>query len=535
MYQLFVNNRGLFDPRNDELYVIDCKVTLKENKAGTITFTLGADHHLYNKIQKFTDYIHLYQNGTEIWRGRIISTPSDTLDGFLEYEGEGFFAVFNDTIQRPKVYQEISVSAYIADVLAIHNSQVSADKQIFLGVVTVTDPNNSIYKISNYDTTMDILSTRLLEVFGGYMYLRYENNAVFLDYFADYGDINSQKVYYGINLIDIIKSTTGEDLATAIIPLGAKDSDTQERLTIKSVNNDIDHVVDNEAVSIYGFIVKTAIFDDVTLPQNLLIRGYSELASRKYLKGEISISVFDLNLIDKKAEAIKLGDLIICDEAKEMPYLRVNSMQIYPGDPSQNVISSGIGFTTMTDSEIQADKVINKIENDYVTNETVSDVANAAAKDQTDALKPLIEANTSAITQTADEFEIKLSTEYSTKDELIAMQETIFTQTDDKFLFVENSINSNVLDLENQINTNQTYVQSAIEFDDGNINIRRSDSDFTVQIGYDDMTYFKTGAPGTRIDYDSIESANGVFTDSVQLVDVRWVRQPNGNNSLKWI
>ena len=58
------------------------------------------------------------------------------------------------------------------------------------------------------------------------------------------------------------KNIKVDGFATALIPLGAKLKDeegneTGERLTIKSVNNNVDYVYNAEAVAQYGYIFTT--------------------------------------------------------------------------------------------------------------------------------------------------------------------------------------------------------------------------------------------------------------------------------------
>ena len=159
-----------------------------------------------------------------------------------------------------------------------HNAQVEQAKQFKIGNITVTDPNNYIVRSdTNYKTTWDSLNEKLVEPLGGYLFVRHEEDGNYLDYLVDFQTISSQSIEFGKNMIDISQTLKGADIATALIPLGAQVEGTDERLTIKSVNNDVDFIYDQNAVNTYGWIFKTQEWNDVTEPSNLLTKAQQAL------------------------------------------------------------------------------------------------------------------------------------------------------------------------------------------------------------------------------------------------------------------
>ena len=105
-------------------------------------------------------------------------------------------------------------------------------------------------------------------------------------------------IQFGENLLDMIREVRGEDLCTVVVPLGAKDEETEERLTIASVNNGKDYIEDAEAIALYGRIVKVIEYDDVTLPENLMRKGQSVLNSQRLLSVCITLTAVDLHLLN---------------------------------------------------------------------------------------------------------------------------------------------------------------------------------------------------------------------------------------------
>ncbi len=127
---------------------------------------------------------------------------------------------------------------------------------------------------------------------------------------TDYANVNPQVIRFGSNILDLTQAIRGEDIATVLIPLGAKNEETDERLTVEAVNDGKDYIEDEDAVALFGRIVKTVEFDDVTVASNLLSKGYEQLASQQLPTVTLTLSAIDLHLVDVSIERIKVGDSI---------------------------------------------------------------------------------------------------------------------------------------------------------------------------------------------------------------------------------
>lgn len=379
MYRITTNgNRALWDP-SAGITLIEPKLELKLNSAGSLTFKIDPTHHLYGTLGKYTSYIDITHDGKWLWSGRVLNTTTD-MNNIITVEAEGEQAYLNDIIQRPKEYHNISIRNYLIDVVEnIYNPQVPIERRFKIGIVTVTDSNDSIYKISNYDNTWDLLNDRLLGTFGGYFRIRHENGVKYIDYLKDFTGISTQHIAYGDNLLDLVLSVRGEDFATAVIPLGEQDPDTDTRLTIASVNGGRDYVQDDELVAEYGLILKVVEHDDVTLPSNLLTKGLKDLAQCNVFNGVIETRAIDLNIIDSSVESFRLGDLVTMDSRPHGLEVELLLREIkLPFDNPQNLeFILGTEFKTLTDSKLHADKVINEIKADYVTNQQLQNTVNS--------------------------------------------------------------------------------------------------------------------------------------------------------------
>lgn len=198
----------------------------------------------------------------------------------------------------------------VLDSIKIVKGTINETKVIKVGEITVTDPNDYITRSSiNYASTWDILNEDLINKLGGYLKVRYESDGTYIDYLSDFNDTSTQIIEFGENLIDVLVKNDAIDVYTAVIPLGAEiqnEDGTSEKLTIKSVNNGLDYIVNQEAYNLYGLIfapVENTTWDDVTLPSNLLTKGTKYLNNQAVmLKSSLELSAIDLNIVDSGVE-----------------------------------------------------------------------------------------------------------------------------------------------------------------------------------------------------------------------------------------
>lgn len=325
-----------------------------DNVNGQAEFTVYPTHPYYKYVQKLTTDIVFYKDGVEKFAGRVLYDDEDSA-GSKKVFVEGELAYFNDSIQRPKVYHNYSVRAYLQDLIDVHNSQVEERKQFVLGRVTVTDSNDSLYRYSNWENTRTILKEKLTSRLGGHLVIRKENGLRILDYLNDddFYKKNSQTIRFGKNLLDFSRNIDASDLATCIIPLGAKleeeDQDEsleaikEQRLTIESVNGGVDYVTDDNAVATYGRIQKTVTWDDVTVPQNLLTKAREYLKSTQFEKMVLELKAIDMNLADDTVEEFEIGSMVRCISEpngldREFP---VSELKIYLTEFAKNTITLG--------------------------------------------------------------------------------------------------------------------------------------------------------------------------------------------------
>ena len=312
MYKVYCDDILIYDTNDEDLALISPTLTLEDNSVGGFEFTVNPNHPYYNSIEKMNSKIFILEDDEEIFEGRIVEEKSDFYKRKRFY-AEGELAYLNDTIQPPTEYHDLTIRGYLETLLNIHNSKVTNDKKFYIGMVTVHDTNDSIYKYTNWESTLDVIKTDLLKTFGGHLRIRKENGKRYLDYLKDYPRTTNQVIRFGENLLDFSKNFDLTNICTVVIPLGAKQDESsipalEEYLTIESVNDGKKYIVNEEAVKIYGWIEQTVKFNDVHTPQNLLTKGQNFLKNQQYDNMILEIKAIDLHLLNPEIDKIKMLD-----------------------------------------------------------------------------------------------------------------------------------------------------------------------------------------------------------------------------------
>ena len=358
MYKVYCDNLLLYHSKLENLKIFEPSLELELNKTGSFEFTIYPDHPYFSLIKKLKSIITVFQDDFMIFRGR----PLDEDIGWhnekhITCEGELSFLI--DSIQRPYSHTG-SITDFLSMLITNHNAQVDAEKQFTLGKVTVTDPNNTIVRSDiEYVNTWEVISQKLLDLLGGYIIVRHEGGINYLDYLSEINLLAPQSIQFGKNLLDLKRVRKGEDIATVIIPLGAKlkdteGQDTDTRLTISAVNNGSDSVEDSDAIAQFGRIVKTVIFEDVTEAGNLLTKGKAQLADSVKAWETIDLTAADMATVDKDITSFHLGTQV---RAESKPHglnqlFLVSKLSINLLDPAANHMTLGKVIPAFSESVV---------------------------------------------------------------------------------------------------------------------------------------------------------------------------------------
>ena len=251
-------------------------------------------------------------------------------------------------------------------------------KQFVLGNVTVTDDNDYIsYSSTEFTVTLDAIREKLINTHGGYLRVRYVGETKYLDYIADFDSLSAQTVEFGKNLLDVKISRDHTERVSVLLPLGAKiketdaegnEYETGERVQITSVNGGKNYIVDQEAAAEIGMIWKTEIWEDVTIPGNLLRKAQARL--HDLVQGVTSM---ELTIVDESDTGADIGDIhagmyVACKSPPhgiDGTYRCVGRTRDYL-NPAGNTITIGASGITLTGLSTKQNDTISALEEDVV-------------------------------------------------------------------------------------------------------------------------------------------------------------------------
>lgn len=325
MFYIYANGKSIYQPMDNTLSLFSPKLTLEMGKAGSLQFQIPPSNKYYNALPQLTTTITVEMDDIEIFRGRVL-TNNRNFNNVRTIYCEGDLAYLVDSVQKAEKYDG-KAHALFRKIIAAHNARVEASKRFTVGNITVEDRDvlltgksddiqdaetgkfdykqiaiNSI--ADEWQNTFDFIETCLIDYTGGYLRTRRQNGVTYVDLLADYGTTATQDIEFGKNLLDLTEEVSAEDVFTVLIPLG------DENLTIESVNNGSDELVDAAAVARYGRIVKTHVFDSVNDPNTLLENGQRFLASNVNVPVTITVKAVDMHLVDPNASPIFVGDKV---------------------------------------------------------------------------------------------------------------------------------------------------------------------------------------------------------------------------------
>lgn len=288
-------------------------LTMELNRAGSLSFMLQPSNAQYDNIEVFKTKIIVSQDNQMIFRGRVTDISVDTFLQKTVYV-EGDLAYLNDSIQRPYEF-EGAVTALFSMLLDQHNAQVDEDKKLLPGNITAVSANETTHvKVSDYSDTFSEITTRILDVYGGYLKIRYAAGGVsYLDYLSQYDTGSAQDVEFGKNIVTLDAGSNSTDIFTVLIPLGAAvkgEDGSMQPLNVSSVNGGKDYIEDADGIAKYGRIVRTNTWSHIDDAAELLSKGYEYLTFGITENSTLAIRAVDMHLLDGTIDKIRLGGYV---------------------------------------------------------------------------------------------------------------------------------------------------------------------------------------------------------------------------------
>ena len=569
-YKIFCDDYILYDSQLNEFQLESPVLKLELNAANELTFTIYPNHPYFNNISTLSSIIKAYRDNNLIFEGRVINSEL----GFHNEKKitcEGILAFLLDSVIRPfdfpnddqfssLDYEHDNVIEYFLNwILTCHNSQAKDFQKIQLGNVTVTDPNNYLTRSSiEYLSSWEVITSRLLKSYGGYLVIREENGINYLDYLEDFTSdgtksgnklVCTQKIEFGANLLDLTEEISGADIKTGIIPLGAmlEDSDgnqTDEYLTIENLPDGIlsegivktsDHILNTTLAETYGTIYEVVKWEDVKITENLQTKALSYLADSVKFKSEISIKAIDLKLTNDQIEAFKIGEYIRCLSSPhgiDDLYL-LQKISIDMKNSQATTIELNRSSLTFTDKVLEnktsTDNIItrvDRVERGYIRGGSITDIANETIENSS-----AFEQNSKAIMSQVSELYTKI-TDFETYQSSISTQ---FTQTNNSFNYQFGALTEAINNLDADSAAQFNNIIKYIRFVDGDIILGEVNNNLMLKISNDKISFLQNGIEVAYMTDNKLYITDGEFLNSLQLGNFSFYPRSSGNLSFKKI
>lgn len=365
MYKAKLNDKTLYHPNaEDDKKIIEGKFTESLNKSGTFEFTVNQDNVAYSQAQKMRDHVYLYRYtkpGKEklLFEGRLVSDTKD-FDNLKTVTCEGALGYLLDSRQRPYTYQHVNPRQLFENLISAHNESVQEDRRFVIGVVDV-EGNETTVTENGYPNTFDDIEDKLINVYGGYVSVRYADGVRYIDYKKDSGRKLDKPIRFGVNMMDLEEVIDAGDIKTVLIPIGNDNSATGKPITIKSVNNDIDYLENKEAIRLFGRIEGTLKVESDS-PRTILEAGQEEIESISNMTVSIEVTAVDLADTGIDIEDVHAGDWIPVISRKHgiNSVMQITSREVDILNPEKSKIALGASIRTLTRTQDQEEHAIRK-------------------------------------------------------------------------------------------------------------------------------------------------------------------------------
>lgn len=364
MYKIYADDALIYTPDVEELCLYNIVLTMEDNSAGTLVFYMTSAHPAFDGLKKLATIIRVQDSSQTVWKGRIISDDRN-IDNIKTIQCEGKLAFLNDSV-FPEFEFSGAPELLFRQIMENHNSQVGDKQKFRIGNVTVKDRNDYIVRSSEsaLKTWKAVKEKCFQSSLGGHLQIRYEEDGDYIDWLEDYQEISAQPISFGKNIIDLLVNTSAAETYTALRPQGA--SINGKRINIAAVNDGKDYLIDEEKAAEYGVIYAEpdeSIWDDVTLPGNLLRKAKEKLKSGIVLKKTIEVRAIDLNLTDEQTEALRVCAYVRVVSAPhgiEAWYL-LSKAEIHIDAPENTRYTLGAVKAALTDSNKETKSAIEKV------------------------------------------------------------------------------------------------------------------------------------------------------------------------------
>lgn len=557
-FRIYVDGVLFYHPALSELAITEAKI--EEDVSAIDTMTLSAPHkHPYcSTIRPLASTIVCKKGDRVAFEGRALDDGTDFYNTHT-WTLESSLAYLKDSIQPPYDYKG-TLRGLLELFLSEHNKAVEEKKQFTLGTVTVTDPNDYVaYRSSSYSITLDAIKEKLLDTHGGYLTVTYtEGGARQLHYLSSFTSISPQSVEYGKNLLDVAITIDHTKRFSVLLPLGAKiedpdnpDSETEQRVEIGPVNNHLNYITDTAAVAEIGKIWTTEIWEDVTLPANLLTKAQARLRELSQGITSMELKIVDLSDAGESIADIHAGEMVNC---RSLPhgidgrYPCLSRTRDYL-HPSSNTITIGASNVSLSKQSTKQAENLKALEGSVLESSekitAAKEHADAAlqeatqVKEDVSSLQVNVQNFYSEITKTADQITSAVREEFVSRTDLETLKNDFQTGISQTSTEIRMDFLAETNRIRNEQIENQTLLEEYIRFKGALIEMGKIGNAFTAELSNEQLAFKENGQTIAYISNQALVITNAEIRNKISLGNATrgwfdFIPRSTGNLSIVW-
>ena len=574
MYQIKCDDAVLLDLRDSSFIVSSPKLTLEVNKACEASFNIFASHPNYDRMRMMRSVFEISDDNEVLFRGRMTDRTIDINKG-KAVDLEGSAAFFNDSIVKPfdfptecamnENYIAAAESGNVVEyflnwIIENHNSQVQDFQKLYLGKVTVADPNNYITRSSEKIlSSWKCIEEKLFNSpLGGFLYISYKGDKAYVNYVKEFELTNTQEITYSENLLDLKDSCDASTTYSALIPIGAEVEEEitdengntdkiKKQITIETLEDgrigaDIvkrgDTIYSETAVEAYGWIyapLEESTWQDVTEPVNLLNKSVEQLSgTASLLKSSLEFNAVDLHFSNKEIASFRAFRNVKVNAPAhgQIETLPLTRLAIELLNPQATKITVGVTKLTLTESNTQNQQ---------------------NAMERIETAEKNIESSREEITQLTNEMRVQNTQVINTCNKIIlaALDEYVKTSNYDEF---KQTVTTNMAVMAGQIEVNLeettkqitnvngdlqnivTKLEKHFNFDlENGLEIRAGENTMTLTLDNDIIHFTKNGQQFGWWDGINFHTGNIVIGVDERAQFGTFAAIPRSDKSLMWM
>ena len=377
MYTVYADGAILYqsDIGDAEYFLGSPEAKFDIGKVSSFNFTIFPTHPEYENIIGMKTRIKVTEDGSKI---RFIGRVLDVTAGMYKEKQcvcEDALAFLNDSWIGKMEKTKMTPIAFFRKCIEAHNSSVGADKKLILGNVTLDKGNEEAdFEISNYSCVMNIIDQQLIDIYGGYLQIRYDDSddsKIYVDYIQRFSDTIGQTIEFAKNLIDLENNLEGSDVFSALVAtgkdgvtigeaVGTQDHDLGNGVIIHTVTGD-PVITIPAAVAKYGYVTRVEQFGNKETAAEVFSEAKAYLLNNYHsMPNTLNIKAIDMHLLNGSIDEIWAGkkvrivsnphgiDEVLLCQAVQIDIQNPENTSYEFGDPTQQTSygSSSNGSTS---------------------------------------------------------------------------------------------------------------------------------------------------------------------------------------------